>query len=172
MKRKSKAVLVKDQKKENADTKGKPRIDCWHRDKDTNVVIYGNRQQPGQRKKSLTKAKPQLRQEYQPMVQPVVQMPPAQVKDNTIAEISQIAHKQYLDDTEEDLIPDENEFQTRRTDMESPGATQNNLNFLQIDMGEMGGNNDQPKQSIDELEAQFQYLHGPDYFLRDEYNPE
>ena len=58
---------MKDQKKEvkekSVDPKGKSRIDCWHRDKDANVVIYGNRQQPGQMKKSLAKAKPQLRQQ-------------------------------------------------------------------------------------------------------------
>jgi hypothetical protein len=41
LKRKTKAVVVpKEQQKKPA---GKSRIDCWHRDKDTNTIIYGNK---------------------------------------------------------------------------------------------------------------------------------
>lgn len=46
LKRKTKAVLVQDLKKQQKEESKAPatgRIDCWHRDKDTNVVIYGNK---------------------------------------------------------------------------------------------------------------------------------
>ena len=46
LKRKTKAVLVQDLKKQQKEEAKAPvtgRIDCWHRDKDTNVVIYGNK---------------------------------------------------------------------------------------------------------------------------------
>lgn len=44
LKRKTKPVVVpKEQQKKPA---GKSRIDCWHRDKDTNTIIYGNKMPP------------------------------------------------------------------------------------------------------------------------------
>ena len=54
LKRKTKAVVVKAVPKEEK-PQGKSRIDCWHRDKDTNVLIYGNREPKS--RKSLMKSK-------------------------------------------------------------------------------------------------------------------
>ena len=41
LKRKTKAVVVA--KEPAKKPEGKSRIDCWHRDKDTNTIIYGNK---------------------------------------------------------------------------------------------------------------------------------
>lgn len=53
LKRRTKAVQVP--KEEAKKPTGKARIDCWHRDKDTNVLIYGNRPQPAPARRSLLK---------------------------------------------------------------------------------------------------------------------
>lgn len=55
LKRKSKAVVVT-KKEELKQPEGKSRIDCWHRDKDTNVLIYGNRAVKAPRKNLMKKS--------------------------------------------------------------------------------------------------------------------
>jgi hypothetical protein len=56
LKRKTKAVVVV-KKEEAKKPEGKSRIDCWHRDKDTNTIIYGNNNPPPlMPRKSLLKA--------------------------------------------------------------------------------------------------------------------
>ena len=55
LKRKSKAVKVEPAQDKKEVINGKSRIDCWHRDKETNVMIYGNKQKS---KKSLLKKSP------------------------------------------------------------------------------------------------------------------
>ena len=69
------------------------------------------------------------------------------------------------------MIPDETDFNENQNDdnegdKETLAATTGNLNFF-ADMDSPKMVNEE-KMTINELEQQFMFLHGPDYFLRDE----
>lgn len=182
LKRRTKAVLVP--KEEVKKPTGKARIDCWHRDKDTNVLIYGNRPSPGPARRSLLKRPSKLRnpratatnptqawygqQEPMGVAQPYKR---ATLNNPTYGQVTQLQAMQAnrmmqgappilnldVDESEaESMVPDEN-------DTALAGHPQFDLNFAP---GSEAGTGAKPV-GIDELEKVFSTLHGPEYFLKD-----